>query len=131
LDELNAIQRQDYLNELAKNEIKHTPENIVDIRRMPDGRLAFLETGSSNGGLVHIIEEHGKHFADVGIHADQIPEAVMTAVTRGKIIGYQGKGPGRPVFDFVFNDTQHRMAVTIGDNGFIVGANPKPRPGPY
>lgn len=131
LDELSVLQRQDYLSELAANGIKHAPENIIDIRRMTDNRLVFLETGSSKGGLVHILEEHGKHFSDVGIHADQIPDAVMTAATRGDVVGYQGKGAGRPVFDFVFNDTRHRMAVTIGDNGFIVGANPKPRPNPY
>jgi hypothetical protein len=125
---LKDLQRSFYFNELESNGVKFTPGNVLDIQRMPDGRLAFLESGSSNGGLAHILE-HAPQFAKVGIRVEQIPEAVMTAVTRGKIVGYQGKDIGRPIFDFVFNDTRQRMAVTVGENGFIVGANPKPRPG--
>jgi hypothetical protein len=122
-DDLRALQRQDYLGELAANGIKHTPENIVDIRRIPDGRLAFLETGDADRGLEHIMR-HADDFAKRGVHADQIPDLVMTAVERGNVVGYQGRGTGRPIYDVIYNDVRQRVAVTVGKNGFIVGANP-------
>ena len=48
----------------------------------------------------------------------------MKAVTEGKIVGYQGKGVGRAIYEVTINGKQEYIAVTIGDNGFIVGANP-------
>lgn len=42
---------------------------------------------------------HADDFAKRGIYADQIPDLVMTAVERGRIVGYQGKGMGRPIYD--------------------------------
>jgi hypothetical protein len=29
------------------------------------------------------------------------------------------------IYEFVYECTKHKIAVTIGPNGFIVGANPK------
>ena len=40
-------------------------------------------------------------------------------------MGYQGAGTGRPIFETVINGQPRRLAITISDNGFIVGANPK------
>ena len=37
------------------------------------------------------MEEHSLEFADKGIEPNQIPDAIITAVTQGKIIGYQGR----------------------------------------
>ncbi len=48
----------------------------------------------------------------------------MTAVTEGKIVGYQGRGTGRPIYEIEYNGKLQRVAVTVGDNGYIVGANP-------
>lgn len=48
----------------------------------------------------------------------------MDAVSKGKIIGYQGKGTGRPIYEVLINGQKQRIAVTTGNNGFIVGANP-------
>lgn len=67
---------------------------------------------------------HADDFAKRGIYADQIPDLVMTAVERGRIVGYQGKGMGRPIYEVMYNDTKHHVAVTMSNNGFIVGANP-------
>src|SRR5580704_14777041 len=53
----------------------------------------------------------------------QIPDAVMAAVTRGKQVGMQGI---RPIFEVEFGGKTQRIAVTVGNNGFIVGANPAP-----
>lgn len=110
-------------SELAQSGIKHTPENIVRVGRMPDGKIAFLEKGNSMSGLQHI-ETHAAEFAARGISREQIPDAVMEAVTKGKVIGYQGKGTERPVYEFVFQGNTQYLSVTVGDNGFVVGANP-------
>ncbi|WP_171304781.1 hypothetical protein [Acinetobacter soli] len=48
----------------------------------------------------------------------------MEAVKGGKIIGYQGKGTGRPIYETVINGEKRAIAISIGNNGFIVGANP-------
>lgn len=131
VDELATLNKQGLLDELGRSDIKHSPENIIDIRKSENGKIVFLETGNSHAGLEHILVRHKQDFANVGIHADQIPDAVMTAVTQGKVIGYQGKNQGRTIYDVVFNDTRHQISVTVSDNGFIVGANPQSRLSPY
>ncbi|WP_281649188.1 hypothetical protein [Parendozoicomonas sp. Alg238-R29] len=131
VNELKELDRQTLLDELTFNGVKHTPENIVDVRKTPNGQVVFLEIGDKSAGLGHILLRHKQDFANVGIHADQIPDVVMTAVTHGKIVGYQGKNNGRTVYEIIYNDTRHRIAVTTSDNGFIVGANPQSRLAPY
>ncbi|MEI8633220.1 hypothetical protein P4S72_16595 [Vibrio sp. PP-XX7] len=115
---------QELLNELASNGIKYTSEKVISVSKGADDRIYFLEEGNSRAGLQHIIESHGDDFARRGVSEEQIPELVMTAVTKGKIVGYQGKDTGRPIYEVTFNGQTHKVAVTTGNNGFIVGANP-------
>lgn len=109
------------LNELSSRDIKYTPDNIVRIAKNADGRIYFLETGNSKAGLRHIVDGHGTDFARRGISESQIPDAVITAITRGSVVGHQGR---RPIYEVEFNGQIHRIAVTSSNNGFIVGANP-------
>jgi hypothetical protein len=119
---LGAVEPNRILIEgLREQDIKHTPENIVGIGKTPTGKTVFLETGDSRAGLTHIIGEHAQDFARRGIPEEQIQNAVMTAVTKGKIVGYQGS---RPIYEVRFKGKIQRIAVTVGNNGFIVGANP-------
>jgi len=76
-------------------------------------------------GLRHILEEHAEDFATANppISVDKIPDAVMVAVTEGQVVGRQGAD--RDIYEFFFEGRRHRMAVQVGSNGFIVGANPK------
>ena len=120
VDEISALNRQGLLNELSNNGIKYTPENIVDIRRIRDGKIVFLETEISRL-VLGILVRHQQDFANVGIHADQIPDAVMTAVTQGKSDRLPRKEPGRAIYDVVFNDTRHQISVTVSDNGLLLG----------
>jgi len=111
--------------ELKQAGIKHTPEDIVWITKLPDGKIVFLETGNAKAGLQHILEDHTVDFANKGILADQIPDAVLTAVTNGTIVGYQGTGnQPRPIYQVNFQNKTLYIAVTVSKNGFIVGANP-------
>ncbi|SDZ63044.1 filamentous hemagglutinin, partial [Pseudomonas salomonii] len=113
------------LDELSAKGVKFTPENVVATARSPSGQVLFLETGNSKAGLQHIIEEHGSQFAQMGVSNAQIPGAVMKAVSEGKLVGYQGTGAGRPIYELTVNGQTQHIAVTVGGNGFIVGANPR------
>ncbi|WP_246698669.1 MULTISPECIES: hemagglutinin repeat-containing protein [unclassified Rhizobium] len=119
----NAFSQTD-LDALAANGVKFTRENVVATGRAPNGQIVFLETGTSNAGLQHIIEAHATDFANIGVSRSQIPSVVMQAVTEGNIVGYQGSGTGRPIYQTTINGQPQRIAVTVGNNGFIVGANP-------
>ena len=101
--------------------VKHTPEKIVDIRRTRDGRVIFLEDGSSWAGLQHIITRHEADFVRRGIAREDIAQVVMTAVTEGEIVGMQGN---RPVYKVSYKGQEQLIAVTVSENGYIVGANP-------
>ncbi|MBD2692838.1 hypothetical protein [Anabaena catenula] len=105
--------------------IKHNPEEIVQIAQQPDGKIVFLEEGNADAGLQHILEKHSSQFADQGIETDQIADAIITAVTEGKIVGYQGRKKTRPIYEVNFNGKTLYISVTVSDNGYIVGANPK------
>ena len=113
------------LDELANSGVKYNPEDIVAITKTADGKLVWLENGTDTAGLNHIITEHADDFLNKGITQEQIPDYVMNALENGKIVGYQGRGTGRPIYEFTYNGEIHKVAITVGNNRFIVGANPK------
>ncbi len=115
------------LEEMTAQGIKYTPENIVQVVKNTEGKIIFLESGNSRAGLQHIIGEHAKDFANIGVSEAQIPDVVMKAVSEGKIVGYQGEGTGRPIYETIINGEVHRLAITVSSNGFMVGANPAGR----
>uniref|UniRef100_UPI0015E187D5 hemagglutinin repeat-containing protein n=1 Tax=Campylobacter concisus TaxID=199 RepID=UPI0015E187D5 len=122
------------LKELSSSGVKFTSSDIVLITKMPNGKIVWLEKGTTdaevialgrkNGaGLKHIIEKHGAELEQKGIMEKDIPNYVATAIKEGKVIGYQGKGNGRPIYEFKYNGKIERAAITIGNNGFIIGLN--------
>ncbi|KYC42211.1 hypothetical protein WA1_19700 [Scytonema hofmannii PCC 7110] len=122
------VEKTALIKELSLLGIKHTPEKIVRIARQPDGKIVFLEEGNTEAGLQHILENHFDQFTDVGIEPHQIPDAVIAAVTQGRIVGYQGRKKTRLIYEVSFNSKIHYIAVTISNNGYIVGANPRTSP---
>ena len=113
--------RQDLLDELERNGVKHNPDDIVEIGRNKAGQIVFLEKGNSRAGLQHIVERHAGDFANIGVPEDKIGKLVFAAVTTGKVVGAQRT---RPIYEVLFEGKLYRLAVSVGDNGFIVGANP-------
>jgi len=95
---------QQYLEEMSKNGVKFSPENILKVEKLADGKIVFLETGNSSAGLQHIVERHACDFAKIGVSESQIPNVVIDTVSKGKIIGYQGKGTGRPIYEITINE---------------------------
>ena len=117
-------QQKELLDELANSGVKYNTDELLAITKTPDGKLVWLEKGNSKAGFEHVLR-HADEFATKGIEQSQIPEFLMEALTNGEIVGYQGRGAGRPIYEFSFNGQKQRVAITVGNNGFIVGANPK------
>lgn len=99
------------LDELTANGVRFTPENVIATTRSSSGKFVFLEAGNSKAGLQHIIEEHGSQFAQMGVSEAQIPGVVMRAVSEGKLVGYQGSGVGRPIYELNINGRTQRIMM--------------------
>jgi filamentous hemagglutinin len=112
------------LDELASSGVKYNPKDLVSVTKTADGQLVWLENGTETAGLNHIIKDHGADFANIGIAQSEIPNYITEALSDGRVVGYQGRGIGRPIYEFAYNGVTQRVAITTGSNGFIVGANP-------
>ncbi|WP_414567763.1 hypothetical protein [Nostoc sp. CCY 9925] len=112
---------------LSQAGIKHSPEKIVRIAKQGDGKILFLEEGNTEAGLQHILEQHSLEFLNQGIEPEQIPDAIIAAVTQGRVTGYQGRRKTRTIYEVTFNGKTQYISVTVSDN-YIVGANPRTSP---
>jgi uncharacterized protein YukE len=115
--------REELLAELAANGVKHDPDKVILIGKDGDGKIVFLESGNAKAGLQHVMD-HADQFTDIGVPRDKVGQFVFDATSTGKVVGYQGKGIGRPIYESLFEGRPYKVAVTVGSNGFIVGANP-------
>jgi uncharacterized protein YukE len=115
--------REELLEELAANGVKHDPDKVILIGKDGDGKIVFLESGNAKAGLQHVMD-HANQFADIGVPRAKVSQFVFEAATTGKIIGYQGKGTTRPIYELMFEGRPYKVGVTVASNGFIVGANP-------
>ncbi|WP_208544376.1 hypothetical protein [Saccharomonospora piscinae] len=108
--------------EVRRRGHKITPERIVRIARLPDDRIVWLEEGNEGSGLAHIESEHSLHFERHGVAKHDIVDLVFAALLRGRYCGLSGTD--RPVYEVSYRGRTTRIAVTVGRNGYIVGANP-------
>jgi molybdenum-dependent DNA-binding transcriptional regulator ModE len=119
---------QTLLNEMAKSGTKFTSENVIATTRLSDGKIVFMETGKGGvggSGLTHIIEKHAKDFANIGVNKNEIPKVIMQAINKNKVVGTVGSGSNiRNVYEVSIGNNIQRVAVGIGDNGYIVTAHP-------
>lgn len=114
---------RDLITELQVLGIKHNADEIIKIGKNSAGKIIFLESGDLNSGLQHILHNHQDQFSDLGIAEDRVADAVILAVLEGKTVGYQTAN--RPVYRLTFNSQICYIAVTVGNNGYIVCANPR------
>ncbi|MDQ3578093.1 MAG: hypothetical protein M3443_10940 [Actinomycetota bacterium] len=100
---------------------KISPEKVVRIEQ--PNRIVWLEEGDEHAGLEHL---HGDkrvaEFERAGVGKDEIVDVVFKALTSGTLIGTTGRD--RPVYETSHRGQPLRVAVSVGSNGFIVGANP-------
>lgn len=115
---------QNLMDELASSGVKYNPDEVIAVIKTADGKLVWLENGNSSAGLEHIMQ-HADQFATKGISSDKIPDFIMHAIKNGEIVGTQRT---RTIYEVMYERKLQRVAISIGDNGFIVGANPKSIP---
>jgi RHS repeat-associated protein len=112
------------VDHLDRTQTKYSKDELVAAQWTKDGKAVFLEKGNQNAGLEHIMR-HAGEFEGKGVSREKVPELVMQAATRGEKVGMQGT---RPIYEVEFEGQTRRVAVTVGNNGFVVGANPKSIP---
>ncbi|ASO22438.1 hypothetical protein FHR81_004205 [Actinoalloteichus hoggarensis] len=118
-----AADHAELIAELRRRGVKISPRKVVRMTRLRDGRVAWLETGSTTAGLAHILEARKvRTFERAGVPREWIVTVVFAAVERGRLIGYHGVG--RPVYEVETDAGVRRVSVDVSDNGFIVGAHP-------
>jgi hypothetical protein len=98
----------------------------------PHGRpdYMWMETGSDRAGLGHLQQpSRVRNFANAGIPAseqrEKLPVLAEAHTTVGRHVGYSGRD--RPVMATYIDGQVHKTAVTVGNNGFVVGMNPVSR----
>jgi len=109
------------MEELAESGFKYNADEVLFITKNSDGKLLWLEKGSDSAGLQHILKEHESQFVEKGIPTEQVPDFLSNALTEGSVVGMQNT---RPIYEIMYNGKLQRVAITVSDNGFIVGANP-------
>lgn len=120
---LSSLDKQ-LIEQLEKNGVKISKEDVIKITSLSDTKkIVWLEKGNANAGFEHILN-HAGEFRQHGIPKMDIPDYLITALDQGKVVGYQGRGTGRPIYEFIYKGEKRRVAITVGNNGFIVGANP-------
>lgn len=116
------------IDEVISRGDKINSSEVIGIAKDKNGKIVWLEKGhlgSSPSGLAHIMDAHENDFNRKGISSSDIPDFVLSAASKGDIIGYQGKGKGRPIYQINYSGKDYKVAITVGSNGYIVGANPK------
>lgn len=119
------------ISQLEAREENFSKSDVIAITKDSSGRITWLEKGHLGdrpSGLAHIIDAHGADFEKQNITQESIPQYLMTAVKYGTIVGYQGRSTGRPIYEFTYAGITRRVSITIGSNGYIVGANPQSMP---
>ena len=109
--------------ELKNAGIKFTELDLKWIFKNKNGKIIFLEEGNSKAGYQHILN-HKNEFITKGIAEENISDFIMEALNENKIVGYQGVGTGRPIYEITYKGIKQRVAITTSSNGFVVGANP-------
>ncbi|MDR0207722.1 MAG: hypothetical protein LBJ33_01020 [Pseudomonas putida] len=86
------------------------------------GLYVFIQNAGMKGGMSHVVDQHVEEFRQVGALSNaQIRELVINAVTTGTHIATQGKN--RPVYAIRYLGQVVRVAVSVGVDGYVIGAN--------
>jgi uncharacterized protein YukE len=84
--------REELLEELAANGIKHDPDKVILIGKDGDGKIVFLEAGNAKAGLQHVMD-HADQFTDIGVPRDKVGQFVFDATTTGKVVAIKARVP--------------------------------------
>lgn len=122
-----ALKPEHLMEELKQKGVKFTEDDVLMVAKTQTDDLAWLEKGNETAGLKHIMNEHGDQFLQKGITEESMPSFLKTAIENGRIVGHQGKFHSQPrvIYEVNYNGEMIKVAITISDNGYIVGANAK------
>lgn len=122
-------EERELIDEVKARGDKISEKDVVFITKDKNGKIVWLEKGHSASegklpsGLVHIKHRNSSQFNDKGIPNNLISKVIKKAVKEAKIVGTSGKN--RDVYETKVNGrVVHHIAITISDNGYIVGAHP-------
>ncbi|APU14079.1 MULTISPECIES: hypothetical protein [Actinoalloteichus] len=117
------VRYAEWITELKRGGTKISPARIVRMIRHRCGHLVWLETGDpDHAGQAHILRpKRRKEFADAAIPEHEIIDVVFRCLRRGRFVG---KHKAAEVYEIEIHGGSIRIAITIGDNGFIVTAHP-------
>lgn len=102
---------------------KISADKVLRIGRDRDGRVVWLEEGHEQAGARHLMAPgRVSEFAAAGVNQVDIVDVVFRAATMGNPVGISGRN--RLVFETEHQGKKILVAITIGSNGYIVGANP-------
>ena len=122
-----SLEDKKLVEEVKTQGDKITGKDVIFILKDRNDKIVWLEKGRHKSetqkasGLKHIEEAHVREFRNNGIPDHRIADAVKTAVKEGKIVGRSGFD--RPVYEVRHNGKTIHIAITISDNGYIVGAH--------
>lgn len=111
------------ISEVKAKGYKISGEKVLAIGKDKDGKIVWLEEGRLEpkpSGYAHILDKHDNQFNENGISNQNIPQFIVLAATEGKIVGFVGD---RKVYEYNSLNQTYHVAITISDNGYIVGAN--------
>jgi hypothetical protein len=113
-----ALVPDELLKELAESGEKYTPDDVVMVTKTPEGKLMWLEKGSSSSGLEHIVGRHADEFTERGI--DDIPEFLSEVLKEAPVkVGTNSAGP---FAEYLVDGKMYRVAY--GGNGYVVSFFP-------
>ena len=123
-----SLEDKKLVEEVKKRGDKITEKDVIFILRDRNGKIIWLEKGhlaskdKLPSGLIHIRSAHLSQFNDKGIPSHLISKTIRKAVETAKIVGTSGKN--RDVYETSINGKIVYIAITVSDNGYIVGAHP-------
>lgn len=104
---------------------KIDPELVISIFYGQNHKITWIERGDETKGFKHIVLKHGEQFENVGIPKDKICALIEKALNNGRLVGYQNCKRTRPIYLVDFENRTQLIAITVADNGFVIGANPR------
>lgn len=126
--EKEAEEKRRGLEELKKAGAKFYADEVVFVARDRTRQLIWLEKGTSNAGLEHIIKNHGRNFeSKLRINTSEIPNAIKDIIGNG-IVEYQRtvNKNGNVGYEKLYKyHGKHYFVAGIGTNGFIITVYPK------
>lgn len=120
---INKLSNEMLINELKENNINFNEKKMKFITKDKSNQIIWLEEGSLNAGLKHIIEHHGDDFKNAyNISKESIPKFIKEVITNGRIVDNVDSGIGyTKVYKY---KSKYYLVTGIGYNGFIVSAFP-------